>query len=398
MAAISRFNRRMLRVWVMAIGLWAGLGGLFPAGAHPILQTLVEVRVRPDRLRLHLVMPSSELVFALIEEGRIARPPPGFRRYPDAPAGLVRDYVQGHISARGADGQIYQVSLLRLTGPDTRLADGDPAKDWLADIELKPASGAVSGPVVMTYGVITKEVVNHDAIVSLEEDWQGGVLPGHGRIIGRVARGEQSVTISPGAGGGWRSLVGIVGMGLWHIAEGADHQAFLLMILLTAGLTVKQRRWSHIVTRSLMADTFWRVSAFTLGHSLSLLATSLGWLPPGGQGIEVLIAISVGVSAIHALVPLYPGRESWMAAGFGLIHGMAFASAIRELALPMGNMIAATVAFNIGIELAQLLLVAMVLPILLFMRRRAPRERVARTGLAVAALALSVFWIVQRLA
>jgi hypothetical protein len=64
----------------------------------------------------------------------------------------------------------------------------------------------------------------------------------------------------------------------------------------------------------------------------------------------------------------------------------------------MGNMIAATVAFNIGIELAQLLLVAMVLPILLFMRRRAPRERVARTGLAVAALALSVFWIVQRLA
>jgi hypothetical protein len=241
MAAISRFNRRMLRVWVMAIGLWAGLGGLFPAGAHPILQTLVEVRVRPDRLRLHLVMPSSELVFALIEEGRSARPPPGFRRYPDAPAGLVRDYVQGHISARGADGQIYQVSLLRLTGPDTRLADGDPAKDWLADIELKPASGAVSGPVVMTYGVITKEVVNHDAIVSLEEDWQGGVLPGHGRIIGRVARGEQSVTISPGAGGGWRSLVGIVGMGLWHIAEGADHQAFLLMILLTAGLTVKHR-------------------------------------------------------------------------------------------------------------------------------------------------------------
>ena len=142
-----------------------------------------------------------------------------------------------------------------------------------------------------------------------------------------------------------------------HIAEGTDHLLFLLVLLLPAPLLLtKGRRWGgfggvgYSLRRLLLI-----VTAFTLGHSFTLLLGALGWVRLPSQPVEVLIAVSILVSAGHAVRPLFPGREAWVAAGFGLVHGLAFASTLANLHLEAGPMALSILGFNLGIELMQLL-------------------------------------------
>lgn len=384
--------KRLFSALLAALILWAA-----PARAHPMQESQVLVRVLPDHLRLHIVVPSQELAYALIEAGKLDRPPPGFAQYPVPGPAMVGAYLATHLAATSPDGTRWAVVQRSLRAPPPGLVDGAPDKDWIADVDLIAPDHRLHGPVRLSYGIVTREVFSHIAMVSLEEDWQAGVLPQAPRVLGQISRGEQGLQIVPGAGDAWRSWLAMIVLGMQHIAEGLDHQAFLVTVLLTVGLVATGRRWQ--VARGVspvLKDTLWRVSAFTLGHSVSLLATSLGWLPPGGQGIEILIAVSVGLSAVHALVPLYPGREGWITAGFGLIHGMAFATAIRDMDLPTGQIVAATLGFNIGIELAQLALVAVLLPLILLARRWPGAERVLRSGGAAVCLGAALWWIAQR--
>jgi hypothetical protein len=113
----------------------------------------------------------------------------------------------------------------------------------------------------------------------------------------------------------------------------------LFMLLLPAPLLSNSRvrgvfsaTWqAHGTIRKTAIDTAKSVTAFTIGHSLTLVASVLGSFSASSRmsaGIEVLIATSILVSAIHALRPLFPVREAWIAGFFGFIHGLAFASAL----------------------------------------------------------------------
>ena len=117
-----------------------------------------------------------------------------------------------------------------------------------------------------------------------------------------------------------------------HIAEGTDHLLFLLTLLLPAPLLASGGRWnrSAIIRQSLL-HILGIVTAFTLGHSLTLALAGFGIVRTPSRPVEVLIATSILVLAIHALRPIFPGKEAAIAAFFGLIHGFAFASALSGL-------------------------------------------------------------------
>src|SRR6202000_2245276 len=92
------------------------------------------------------------------------------------------------------------------------------------------------------------------------------------------------------------------------------------------------RRWgTYAGLRASDLNLLRVVSAFTLGHSLTLLLGATGWWHAPERLVEPLIAVSILVSAVHALRPLFPGKEPWIAAFFGLIHGLAFASTLDRL-------------------------------------------------------------------
>lgn len=214
-----------------------------------------------------------------------------------------------------------------------------------------------------------------------------------------IPRNGAAITIALarfGAGppGAWTTLGDYLTLGFEHIAGGLDHLAFvagLLLLLVAAGT---ERRWRRLVGA---------ITAFTLGHSLSLGAATLGLPAPGGAPVEVLIALSVVVLAAEVVhtwrgAPGLAARHpALIAAAFGLLHGLGFAGALAELGLPGQAVALPLLGFNLGVELGQLVAVAV---LLLIAGAFAPllRDRGRSAGL-VAAYALGITaaaWTIQR--
>jgi hypothetical protein len=192
-------------------------------------------------------------------------------------------------------------------------------------------------------------------------------------------------------------LVDMVGHGYHHVLEGADHLLFLVTLLLVAPLVAAGARWRR---RDGVVPTLRKVvrvvTAFTVGHSLTLIASALGWVSVPSAPVEVLIAASVGVSAVHAIRPLARHGEEFIAGAFGLVHGLAFAGILTDLGLDGSSSLLALLAFNVGVELAQLLTVALVFPALC-LTSRTRFYPVLRLGGASVALAAATGWALERL-
>ena len=199
---------------------------------------------------------------------------------------------------------------------------------------------------------------------------------------------------------GWMgvaSFASVFRLGMRHIAEGPDHLLFLLALLLPAPLMVIGSRWAGFAGgRCSVLRILKIVTAFTLGHSITLALAALGVVRVPSRPIEVLIAVSILVSAIHALRPLFPGKEAGIAAFFGLIHGMAFAATFSELGLGRWERVAGILAFNLGIETMQLIVVAATMPSLVLLSRTRAYPFL-RVGGALFAGFASVGWIAERL-
>jgi hypothetical protein len=138
------------------------------------------------------------------------------------------------------------------------------------------------------------------------------------------------------------------------------------------------------------------VSAFTVAHSLTLCTSFLGVVRPPSQWVEVGIALSVFAAAWNNLRPFLPGRAWAMAFGFGLVHGMGFAGALTNLSLPRHARLLALGMFNVGVELGQLALVLVAMPLLYAASRRNwyPRVVMGMGSLGIAWLAL--VWVLER--
>ncbi len=187
-------------------------------------------------------------------------------------------------------------------------------------------------------------------------------------------------------------------MGVRHIAEGVDHLLFLFVLLLAAPVVAAGSRWAETVNvRNTLLRILKIVTAFTIGHSITLALAAFGAVSLPPRPIEVLIAVSILVSALHALRPIFPGKEAGIAAFFGLIHGLAFASTLNELGLGRWERLAGILAFNLGIEAMQMAVVVMVLPSLILMSRTVAYSRLRVCG-ALFAVIVSLAWIVERAA
>jgi hypothetical protein len=188
-----------------------------------------------------------------------------------------------------------------------------------------------------------------------------------------------------------------VKLGMRHIQTGTDHLLFLLTLLLPAPLLVAHRRWRGFGgTRRALWHIFGITTAFTIGHSLTLIIATLARLHISSQPVEALIAVSIIVSAVHALRPIFPGREVWVAGGFGLIHGTAFSFTLAELNLNRSQTAVSLLGFNLGIELMQIVIIALVIPALIVFAQTQAYPAIRITG-AVMALVAAIGWLGARL-
>lgn len=183
-------------------------------------------------------------------------------------------------------------------------------------------------------------------------------------------------------------------LGIEHILTGFDHLLFVLALVLLVD-----------TTRRLVAA----VTAFTVAHSLTLFAATLGWVHVPGRPVEAMIALSIVFVAseiVHGRQgrPGMTERYPWTVAfGFGLLHGLGFAGALAQVGLPQASIPSALFSFNVGVEIGQLLFIAAVLATTAVGHRVSRWSRLSAPGWLwrvppYAIGGLASFWVVQRVA
>lgn len=156
-----------------------------------------------------------------------------------------------------------------------------------------------------------------------------------------------------------------VGQGTWHVWIGYDHLVFLLLLLLPGVLRSTGDRWQGTQT---FRDTAWDllriVTAFTVAHSITLALAATRTVHVPVRPIEIAIAASIVITGILNLFPRASRARIAVAFGFGLVHGFGFANALAELGTGGARLVPTLAGFNVGVELAQISLVGLLLPLL----------------------------------
>lgn len=185
--------------------------------------------------------------------------------------------------------------------------------------------------------------------------------------------------------------------GVWHILIGFDHILFLLALLLPAVLHREHRRWTaRQGWRPVVLDVVRIVTAFTVAHSITLCTAALGVSRLPSTFVEAGIALSVALVAFNNIVPVFRDDRWTVTFALGLLHGFGFSSVLMDLGLPQDARVLSLLGFNLGVELGQLLIVALFLPLAYALRRTRLYQRVVLVGGSVVIAVIAMLWTVER--
>jgi hypothetical protein len=199
----------------------------------------------------------------------------------------------------------------------------------------------------------------------------------------------------------WSTIGLFTHEGAWHIWGGPDHLLFLLTLLLPGLMLLHRATGATDTDNNGTKTAAWFalkvITAFTLAHSITLLASVLDVISLPSRWIESAIALSIMISAALNLQTRIQWSQWKLAFIFGLIHGMGFANGLRELGLSQTYFIETVLAFNVGVELGQIAaVVAVGIPIILLARQARTKQLVMTYG-SWGVLLISGIWLVQRL-
>ncbi|HEV7490937.1 MAG TPA: HupE/UreJ family protein, partial [Rhodanobacteraceae bacterium] len=138
------------------------------------------------------------------------------------------------------------------------------------------------------------------------------------------------------------------------------------------------------------------VTAFTVAHSITLTLATLSVVSLPSRLVESLIALSVLLTALDNLWPILPRRRWQVAFAFGLLHGFGFASVLADLQLPTSALALSLFGFNLGVEIGQLVLVFMLVPLVYLVRRTRAYPRMGLASASAVIALLSSGWLIER--
>jgi hypothetical protein len=224
-----------------------------------------------------------------------------------------------------------------------------------------------------------KAVAQGSAAIKPSEEWSD--------VAFSKSQGNEGVSQSALA-----TLSSFIALGIEHIGSGADHIAFIICLVL--GMALRHlREWKALLIT---------VTAFTLGHSITLISATLGWVG-SPSWVEPVIALSIAVAAAFNLIKVRhsalqsPVFSAALAAAFGLVHGLGFSGAMTEAQLPEGSLLWALAGFNIGVELGQLLIIAAWSLVYWAIHRWAGYGRWVVQGSSVVLIIVALYWMAERL-
>jgi hypothetical protein len=355
------------------------------AWGHPMPSSAVVLRVQRDRIDVELTLPVGELATGW-EKPLPADAALNVRQYGEE----LKGYVLAHIRPCTPDGRPWTV-VVRDVIP---VVEQQP--DVRVTLTLTPPAGAPVDRLTLHYDAIFHHLITHTAVITLASDWHIGVLEDQPRLLGTMRDTAPAIAIDLSGGSWFQGFAATFRLGMRHIAEGTDHLLFLVALILPAPLVAVGGRWGGYAGAGVAFQRIIKVvTAFTLGHSITLVLGALGWAQLPGAWVESAIAISILFSAVHALVPIFRGREVYIAGGFGLVHGLAFAATLTGFDFDPLTLVSSVLGFNLGIEAFQLVVIATMMPLLVFLARSRVYGPLRIAGATLTGIAASS-WLAER--
>jgi hydrogenase/urease accessory protein HupE len=339
------------------------LAGTPPAAAHPVPFSYLDIHLQPEGIEVALVVH----VFDLAHDLQIE--PPG--RLLDARLAAERaDAIRALLMPR-----LQLIADRRTLNPSAFALEVLPERHSLR-LRFSCPAGANSGLIEVVASIFPYDA-KHQTFVNV---YEGEALTSQA-ILDRT---HTSLVHFAGTRQGILALLRkFVPAGITHILSGPDHVLFLIGLLLLGGTA---RRLLLVV------------SAFTVAHSITLSLAVLNVVNPPARLVEPAIALSIVCLGADNLLAR-DGRDlrAWIALCFGFIHGFGFAGVLREMELPGHALGWSLFAFNFGVEIGQVLIVAVCAAALSALRSRSDRaaRQVAFAG-SLAVMLAGVFWFVQR--
>jgi hydrogenase/urease accessory protein HupE len=359
---MTRVHERRLTVALLA--LVASLGVAAPAVAHPVPFSYLDVRIQPGTIEITLVAHMFDVAHELgLEPPNRILDPAVLAGQGDAVVALLRSRLQ--IAADGT------------TLTSGAWSEPEPLPDRQSiRLHARYLISGAPGSVTVTAMLFPYDPA-HQTFLNF---YEGNTLTSQAILDRNHPQLEYFVGDRQGALAVIRKFVPA---GIHHILIGPDHLLFLIGLLLLGGS----------LRRLLLV-----VSAFTVAHSITLSLAALNLVAAPARLIEPAIALSIVYVGVDNLM-VGRGRDvrAWIAFGFGFIHGFGFANVLREMNLPSRALGWSLFSFNLGVEIGQLLVVAVVATALLALRSRneAAGRRLVFAG-SLAVILVGAFWFVQR--
>ena len=336
--------------------------------SHPMPSSVIVLDVKSKSIHCELQLPLKELQFAVPFDVTMNT----VHLLKNHERELSK-YILSHLSIQGNSGDKWDVRIEKMNVLKTEQEATGKYEELIVQLVITPKKTNNLREFSIHYDAILHQVVTHRALVIIRQDWENGKIEEDNTEIGAINVDINTLKVNPfkvnlAKGSNWNGFKSMVNLGMKHISEGTDHLLFLLVLLLSAPLLSINNNWirsggiKYALIRILKIAT-----AFTIGHSITLLIGSFGLINPNAKLVEVCIALSIVITSIHAIKPIFPNKEIYVASSFGLIHGLAFATILTNLNLDTNKLIVSLLGFNIGIEIMQLFVIVLVMPWLLIL-------------------------------
>lgn len=351
-----------------------------PALAHTSQSTEIRLDVRGEFVQAEIVVPVSVYVS---ETGRAATNDP-------VALAIAKAELADRFSMTASDGTKWSIII-----EDVRIESSNGPPDLRAAINTSPPQDAQTRTFSIGWEMFPDELPGNLALVVLEGD-SAGAIGDRRTVLGALTPGQTTLEVDLGESSWFTLGANAFLIGVHHILEGYDHLLFLIALMLPAPLIARRGKWLCARrARGAVVEIVTIVTAFTIGHSITLVISTIWPTALDAVLVESLIAMSVLVSAAHAIRPIFPSHEPLVGFGFGLVHGLAFATLLADSGLGNAGGAAALFGFTLGIEAVQLGIAAFVLPALILL---APDRsyRWIRTFAGWAVLLLATLWLVNR--
>ncbi|HFA51234.1 MAG TPA: hypothetical protein ENJ95_19655 [Bacteroidetes bacterium] len=322
--------------------------------------------------------------------------------------------IQAYIRQKTAFSSPLGSYKLRFT--KTTLLDGASLGDYVESHFVLDGVTKIPDVLDVRNEILLDPSTPHRGLGVVEYNWKAGIHNNESLVSLRFSPDDYEEQLDLAKSSVLKGFLAMIKSGMHHIFIGIDHILFLLALLLPAVARRRSRekdyagtlnpppgKWAAWVNDWLPVEkfkpAFWYVikviTFFTIAHTITLSLAALKIVVLPSRIVESIIALSIGLAALHNIYPIFKDKDWIIVFGFGLFHGFGFASVLGDIGLTGEFMTLSLLGFNLGVEVGQMLIISLIFPALYFLRKSKYYPKILIYG-SVLLIIVSLYWFVQR--